>query len=38
MQIILEDISQGCQEKYILIFESEFEVNTISQGGLPTDI
>jgi hypothetical protein len=28
MQIILEHISQGCREKYVLlIFESEFEVN-----------
>ena len=31
MQIILEDISQGYQEKYTLIY-SEFEVNIISQG------
>ena len=37
MQIILEDISQGCQEKYILI-HSEFEVNIISQGDLHPQI
>ena len=33
MQIILEDISQGYKEKYILIY-SEFKVNIISQGDL----
>ena len=38
MQIILEDISQGCQEQYILIFKSELEVNIISQGDLHLQI